>query len=128
VNLTLWRVFDFDHGFYNCAPPDLIYDGFLSGEEEVRLERLNRQHEILTFRLPSIIVAAAITDKDGYRYGSPARLDTLCIDAERLKALLTWRVTLPLYMHGIARLDIAMRESLGVTMARATRSSPGTRA
>jgi hypothetical protein len=114
---------DFDCGFFNCAHSDLIYDGYFRGDEEVRLERLHREHAIVTFRLPSLVVAAAITDRDGYRYGSPARLDTLTIDAERMKVLLLWRAALPLYRHGIARLDIAMRESLAVTRARANRGS-----
>lgn len=118
---------DFNAAFYNCAHPGLIHDGWLRGDEEVRLERLHREHEILTFRLPALTVAAAITDRDGYRYGSPARLDTLTLDAERLRAWLTWRVTLPLYRHGIAQLDIAMREALTATMARAQRgaAAPG---
>ncbi|WP_170229446.1 DUF2169 family type VI secretion system accessory protein [Polyangium fumosum] len=113
---------DFGHAFYNCAHPDLMHDGFLRGDEEIRLERLHRAHEILVVRLPSLVVAVAIVDRDDYRYGSPARLDTLHIDAERSKAILTWRAVLPLYKHGIRYIDIAMRESLEAVIARATGS------
>jgi hypothetical protein len=118
---------DFDHTFYNCAHPDLMHDGFLRGDEEVRLERLHREHEILVFRLPALVVAAAIVDKDDYRYGGPARLDTLYIDAERLKAMLTWRAPLPLYKHGVKHIDIAMKESLDaiIQRAKATGSNTG---
>jgi len=111
---------DFDPTYYNCAHPDLIYDGHLRGDEMVRLERLHPEHEILTFRLPALTVAAAITDRDAHRYGGPARLDTLSIDAERMKVLLTWRLTLPLYTRGISQLDVGVRESFATTLERAT--------
>ncbi|NUQ74537.1 MAG: DUF2169 domain-containing protein [Polyangiaceae bacterium] len=116
---------DFDHAFYNCAHPDLMSHGFLRGDEEIRLERLHREHENLLFRLPALVVAAAIVDHDGYRYGGPARLDTLYIDAEQSQAMLTWRATLPLYKHGVRHIDIAMRESFGAIIARASATGAG---
>lgn len=112
--------YDFDPAFYNCAHPDLVQDGFLRGAEEIRLERLHREQEILVFSLPALVVAAAIVDRDDYRYGGPMRLDTLYIEPERLKAVLTWRVMLPLYRHGIKHIDIAMRDSISAMIARAT--------
>lgn len=108
---------DFDPAFYNCAHPDLVHDGFLRGDEEIRLERLHRAHEILAFRLPALVVAAAIVDRDDYRYGGPMRLDTLYIEPERLKAVLTWRMMLPLYKHGIKHIHIAMRDSIAALLA-----------
>lgn len=111
---------DFDPAFYNCAHPDLIQDGFLCGNEEIRLERLHRVHEIIVFRLPALVTAAAIVDHDEYRYGGPMRLDTLYIEPERLKAVLTWRAMLPLYKHGIKHIHIAMRDSIPAMIEHAT--------
>jgi hypothetical protein len=103
---------DFDYAFYNCAHPDLIYPGYVGGGEEVRLERLCREHEIVCFRLPAHVVGVAITDKVGYRYGGAARLDTVHIDTERMKLLLVFRATLPLFRDGVARIDTAITDSI----------------
>ncbi|UQA55738.1 DUF2169 family type VI secretion system accessory protein [Polyangium aurulentum] len=103
---------DFNVAYWNAAHPDLICDGFLRGDEAVELENLHPEHARLAFTLPALVVAAAIVDRDGYRYGSIARLDTLLIDAERMRAEITWRATLPLYKHGIARIDAGVRAML----------------
>jgi len=71
---------------------------------------MHPEHESLSFRLPSLLVAVGITDRDGYRYGSPARLDTVFIDAETLRVELTWRATLPRYKHAVASMHVAMRD------------------
>jgi hypothetical protein len=110
---------DFDPTFFNAAHFDLICDDFLRGGEQVCLDNLHPEHASLAFKLPALIVAAAIVDRSGFRYGGAARLDTLLIDAERMRAELTWRATLPLYEHGVARVDVGMREGLAVTLARA---------
>jgi hypothetical protein len=94
--------------FWNAAPLDLIGDGFLRGYEDVELENLHPEHAKLSFTLPGLVVAAAIVDRVKYRYGSPARLDTVWIDAEAMQVELTWRVTLPVYKHGVARIDVGM--------------------
>lgn len=103
---------DFDFAFYNCAHPDLIYSGYLTGGEEVRLERLCRDHEVLLFRLPSQVVGVALTDKAGYRYGGPARLDTVHIDTERLKLFLVFRATFPLLGDGVALIEAVATDSV----------------
>lgn len=103
---------DFDPLYFNAAHDDLISDGFLRGDEVVMLENLHPEHAALSFTLPWMIVAAAIVDRAGYRYGAPARLDTVLIDAERMRAELTWRATLPLYDDGVAHLDVATRAML----------------
>lgn len=102
---------DFDFAFYNCAPPDLVYPGYVLGGEEVRLERLRPDQEIVRFRLPTTLVAVALTDKAKYRYGGAARIDTVHVDAERMKLHMTWRATLPLFEDGVASVQVAMTES-----------------
>lgn len=101
---------DFDFGYYNCAHPDLIYPGLLEGGEEVRLERLHPDHEILRFRLPVHFVFAGVTDMIGYRYGGPARLDTVHIDVERMKLVLSYRATLPILGDGVSKVEAALAQ------------------
>jgi len=64
---------------------------------------------LISFRLPSLLVATALVDGDGFRYGSPMRLDTLFIDADAMRAELSWRAALPVWKDGVARVDLAMR-------------------
>ncbi|MFT3765896.1 MAG: DUF2169 domain-containing protein [Minicystis sp.] len=103
---------DFSYGFYNCAHPDLTYPGYLRGDEPVRLERLVKGHEIVTFSLPGFIVGVALLDRAGHRHGTAAKLDTLSIDAERMRVSLVWRARLPIFNDGVRRVDVAMRRSL----------------
>ncbi|TKD09561.1 DUF2169 domain-containing protein [Polyangium fumosum] len=82
---------------------------YLRGDEEVILENLHPEYPRLTFRLPNLLVATALVDRVGFRYGSPLRLDTLSIDVERMRAVLVWRASPPLYKDGVARVDLAMQ-------------------
>ncbi len=94
---------------FSVAHPDLVTRGYLSGHETVTLENLHPEHARLTFRLPDLLVAAAILDRAGFRYGAPLRLDTVSIDVERMRVVLIWRASPPLYRDGIARVDLAMQ-------------------
>jgi hypothetical protein len=58
-------------------------------------------------------------DRNGHRYGSPGRLDTVLIDAECMRVELTWRATLPLHGPALARLDLAMKERQATPLAQA---------
>ena len=84
-------------------------DGFLRGDEEVRLTALHPDHTELGFRLPAVLVAAGAVYGSGYRHGTPARLDTVLIDAEELRVELTWRAALPLFKGGVEAVHIATR-------------------
>ena len=97
---------DFDYTFYNCAHPDLIYPGYLLGGEEVRLFNICRDHEVFRFKLPAHVIGVGVANRSGYRHGGVARLDTVCIDSERMRLSLVFRATLPLFSAEIARLDI----------------------
>ena len=96
---------DFKSAFYNCAHPDLIVDGYLQGDEKVELRGLHPVHETLRFCLPGYHIIGAITDRDDYRYGAMARLDTLCLHVDELRAFLIWRISLPLMADGIRSLE-----------------------
>ena len=100
---------DFDGAFWNAAHPELVMVGFLRGDEEVRLTALHPEHAELGFRLPAVLVATGAVYGSGYRHGTPARLDTVLIDAEALRVELTWRAALPLFKGGVEAVHIAMR-------------------
>lgn len=100
---------DFDGAYWNAAHPDLCADGFIRGDEEVALTALHPEHAELSFRLPSLIVAAGAVHASGLRQASPMRLDTVFIDTDALRVELSWRTALPLFRGGMESLHIAMR-------------------
>ncbi len=100
---------DFDGSYWNAANPDLSADAFLRCNEEVTLTALHPEHAELAFRLPSLLVAAGAVHASGFRNASPARLDTVIIDADELRVELSWRVALPLFKGGVESVHIAMR-------------------
>lgn len=98
---------DFQFDFYNAAHPDLIYDGYLRGDEAVCLRGLWEGGE-LTFGLPAFRLGAVLTDKSGYQFASVAELDTLQIDVDKLLAYLVWRVAAPLTGDPLIRIELKM--------------------
>lgn len=99
---------DFDYAFYNAAHPDLIQDGFLRGNEQVRMENMHPEHAALSFQLPGLVLLVVLTNRAGYRQGCRAVLDTVFIDADAMRAELTWRAPLAVRDHNsVARIDIA---------------------
>lgn len=101
---------DFCVDFYNCAHPDLVYDGYLEGAETVTLTHLHPSIPQLEFQLPDYALLGAITDRAGFRYGRHFLLDTVDIDVPTMQVGLVWRLALPLYEDGIARLETRLRE------------------
>ncbi len=83
---------DFDWRYYSGAHPDLVYPGFLRGDERVVLEGMTEQPR-LSFTLPGYVVGARTTDADRYSALVPLDLDTLCIDTVSLMIHLSWRGT-----------------------------------
>jgi len=97
---------------FHAAPPSRVMEGYLLGNEEVVLEGMHPEHERFAFRLPNQLVAAAMIDHVGFRYGSPGRLDTVFVDMEAGRVSLVWRVTMHLFKDGVKRVDVAMRRRL----------------
>ena len=85
---------DFNYAFYNAAHPDLIYDGFFGGSEEVKLTGFSHEGEI-KFSLPETQLVTRIVNLKGHSVDSIANLDTLEIDVEEMIAHLVWRVFEP---------------------------------
>jgi hypothetical protein len=88
---------DFDEGYYNCAPEDQQIEGYLRGDEKVRVVNMHPVHADLTFRLPKLRVRClADCERAGGRelVDVPTRLDTLWVDMEALLTVLVWRARL----------------------------------
>ena len=81
---------DFDYSFFNTAHPDLIYPGYLLGNERISLSNLSFQSEI-QFKLPDYILAMLQRFEDGQLVPSPLLLDTVQIDLPQNKVNLVWR-------------------------------------
>jgi len=91
------RPADFDERYYNCAPEDQQIEGYLRGDEKVRVINMHPVHSDLTFRLPKLRVRClADRERDGARRleDVATNLDTLWVDMEALQVVLVWRARL----------------------------------
>jgi hypothetical protein len=85
---------DFNEAYYNCAPDDQQIEGYLRGDEEVRVQNMHPEHRDLRFRLPGIRVRALLDRVVGgiCRFEEiPMNLDTLWVDMDALQFVLVWR-------------------------------------
>jgi hypothetical protein len=85
---------DFKEEYYQAAPPDQHID-YLKGGEEVELTNLTLQGHV-KFKLPNIAVPVEFFLKNGEKKELPTVLDTLLIEPDQGRFLLSWRVSLPL--------------------------------
>lgn len=85
---------DFDRRFLNGAPPDQLVPGYLRGGEPVLLTHVT-PHGPLRFRLPALppvrVVAPRAQDLDDVDL--ELKLDTVVMDTDAMRLLLTWRGT-----------------------------------
>ncbi len=86
---------DFKFDFYNSAHPDLIYPGFVNGDEAVRLTNLSSEPE-LNFTLPGYNLGLLARYENGVMLPLPANLDTIHLEPDNMKAHLTWRGIFPI--------------------------------
>lgn len=82
---------DFDYRFYQSAHPDLIWDGYLRGDEQITLMNLTPGMEHVRFRLNTIVPVANFQWLDGREVTARLRLDGLHLD---LRGDAPWRVDL----------------------------------
>jgi hypothetical protein len=91
---------DFRFDYYNAAHPDLQVNGYLKGDEEVRLVNLSPNGES-RFRLPGITPSVTviksdefgeeILEEDELKEEITMNLDTLCLIPDRLVFYQVWR-------------------------------------
>jgi hypothetical protein len=81
---------NFDYAHYNSAPPGLIVEGYLRGDESVELENLTSPGYV-RFRLPGYAPFLLGRRVDGMIFPAPLVLDTFVIDLPNDLAFLVWR-------------------------------------
>jgi hypothetical protein len=81
---------DFSPAYYNAAHPDFVYDGYLRGDEVVEISGV--AESTLSFRLPACIAAVTTRPESAL---TPLVLDTLFVDVDGAKAVMTWRCSFP---------------------------------
>lgn len=91
---------DFSDAYYQSAHPDLIYPGYLRGDEAFRFDGVSSDDEPIEGRLPGCYVFGLLRLHNGYMFVREAVLDTLHLDLSSAKradhrAFLTWRLVLP---------------------------------
>lgn len=85
---------DFDPAYHQAAPPDQQCE-YLKGGEEVVLINLTPQEQI-RFKLPIQEVPVVFFLRDGSKVETHAVLDTLLLEPDLERFMLTWRTSLPL--------------------------------
>lgn len=89
-----WYPEDFDFGVYNAAPRDQQIEGALKGDEELVFDNLHPAHPKFTSRLPGArarcFISEKIDGKPSFRE-VPLKIDTLVIELDAGRILLTWR-------------------------------------
>lgn len=83
---------DFDPRFFQLAPPGLVAPGWLSGGEPVHVLGAT-PGGALRFAVPRLAVAVTYV-VDGAAHPVPARLDTLLVQPDLRRVLVTWRAAL----------------------------------
>jgi uncharacterized protein YjbI with pentapeptide repeats len=121
-----WYPADFDWAYFNAAPPDQRLEGYLRGDEILRLENLHPAHGVYDCRFPGdrpqlFIVEAASIRPDGSLAALPRevplKLDTLWVDMDCEKAVLVWR--------GLARVaDLKLKDLAEAHLVAGSLSSP----
>jgi hypothetical protein len=88
---------DFDERYYNCAPEDQQIEGYLRGDEEIRVTNMHPLHRDLRCRLPAIRMRCIIERRNGANTAlddAAMNLDTLFVDMEAMQMILVWRARL----------------------------------
>lgn len=96
---TRWPWFpeDLDWTHFNAAPPDQQLEGYLRGDEPLRLENLHPKHACYESQLPGLRVRCFVHRLNDSGPGElrfdevEMKLDTLWVDMETEKMVLVWR-------------------------------------
>lgn len=90
---------DFDPRFFQTAPPDQIYPGFLKGGEPVSIQNASREG-MQRFALPSCELSAAVSIA-GRVERPPLRIETLLLEPDQGRFSLLWRGAVPCDKQGL---------------------------
>ena len=84
---------DFDARYFQGAAPDLVARGHLSGGEPVEIRGVSEAGP-LVFRIPTHRLTVTLSVKGDKQSARPV-LDTVLIEPDERRVVLSWRVTLP---------------------------------
>lgn len=102
-----WFPEDFNWSHFNAAPEALQIEGFLRGDEEIRMTNVHPVHADYRCRLPGLRVRCFLNEQSslepdpdaagfvGTFREVPLNIDTLWIDAENEQAVVLWRGAVP---------------------------------
>lgn len=97
---------DFNYRFYNFAPEDLVYPGFLKGDEHVILENMCLSKDVLNFRLPEDYFLIFCKLKNEEVVTLPLILDTLVVNLIKNRVTILWRSTINSKPEDMLSLDM----------------------
>lgn len=102
---------NFSMRFFNAAPAGLTATPHLQGGEPVRLCGVSAVGE-LSFRLPSVVlqVSARLRSQP---LAEPCTLDTVVLEPERARVLLTWKAMLPCRQQYLSLNRVTVRMAQG---------------
>ena len=94
-----WYPEDFDWDVFNAAPRDQQFDGYLRGDEPLRMVNLHPEHPVFECRLPGTLPQVFVRYKSGDEpralHEVHLKLDTLWVDMDTCKLVLVWRGLAP---------------------------------
>jgi hypothetical protein len=99
---------DFDYGYFHAAPPDQQLDGYLRGDEVLRLEHLTASARVLEAALPGLRVRVFVRTTAGETKAVQMLLDTVFCDADAELVYLTWRGLTPVAEDDLSDLAFAL--------------------
>ncbi|MGK9236883.1 DUF2169 domain-containing protein [Inquilinus limosus] len=119
---------DFDWGFYNVAPRDQQFDGFLRGDERLFFANLHPEHPAFDATLPGLRVRTFIirttrgAPEKEQRYEEIATvLDSVHVDTDAMTLDLTWRAATA--VHDPKAQDVEQALVVSEPMAEAPKSA-----
>ncbi|HEY1692681.1 MAG TPA: DUF2169 domain-containing protein [Polyangiaceae bacterium] len=86
---------DFDWTHFLAAPRDQWLEGYLRGDEELVLQNVHPGAPVFSTRLPGLRIRAFSIDRARSVCEARMNLDTLLVDAEKGRLVLTWRGHVP---------------------------------
>lgn len=90
-----WYPKDFDFSYFNCAPPWMQLDGYLSGTESLTFTNMHPEHVEYKAQLPSLKLRCFNQLADGSWNELPMNLDTCWVDMDKEAGVLLWRGWMP---------------------------------
>lgn len=99
---------DFDHRFFNCASPGLIYLGYIRGGEPVVISGMHPKGP-LQFALPKINLLARASI-NGQLIPMAFNIETLVLEPNELALTITWRSQVPIgkALHKVTGVEVVM--------------------